>query len=473
MVKKWIAAAVSIGLVFSLAACSSQAGPTGNGGAADQTNEVANTDSSQSTAAKTKIKYWTPDRHDAEFMKAKIDAFNKTNTDNIEVEMTVMGDNYPQAVDIAFASKQAPDVLQINDFSTYIQKGYLTPITSYMSEEMKTTFKDSLIQNKNTIGDDIYSLPNTGQTWRLIYNKDLFQQAGIASPPKTLAELVEDAKKLTEAGKSSGAYGFASPFKSGGGFWRAANTIAGASIKTGTEGYNYQTGQFDFGMYKDIAEALRQMDKDGSMLPGVESLDIDPLRAQFAQGKIGMYINHSGEPGVYKDQFPTKVNWAAATVPTLDGTIKGALQVVGGSYIGISADSEHKEAAWKFMEYVYSVDFQKEYYENGYGVSLIPAVLSGGTKPNIPGIEGFLPNKYDAIYPANPSAVTESSLEGMKWSDTFAKYVLTGGNLDAIIQDLNKRYNDSLAKARAAGKTKIEADPGFDATALLGKLAGE
>ena len=40
-------------------------------------------------------------------MKSKIEQFNQTNKDNIEVEMTVMGDNYPQAVDIAFASKQA------------------------------------------------------------------------------------------------------------------------------------------------------------------------------------------------------------------------------------------------------------------------------------------------------------------------------------------------------------------------------
>lgn len=39
------------------------------------------------------------------------------------------------------------------------------------------------------------------------------------------------------------------------------------------------------------------------MLPGVESLDIDPLRAQFAEGKIGMYMSYSSEPGVYKNQF--------------------------------------------------------------------------------------------------------------------------------------------------------------------------
>ncbi|WP_440118294.1 ABC transporter substrate-binding protein [Paenibacillus sp. QZ-Y1] len=464
MVKKWMVTTLSALVALSLAGCSTDSGTKANSGTSA---------SGENDGGKTKIVYWTPDRHDADFMKSKIDEFNHTNKDNIEVEMTVMGDNYPQAVDIAFASKQAPDVLQVNDFQTYYQKGYLAPIDGYMSDEMKAMFKDNLIDNKNTIDGKVYSLPNTGQVWRLVYNKDIFKKAGIESPPKTLAEMVEDAKKITEAGKSEGIYGFASPFKSGSGFWRAANTIAGASNSDGIDGFNYKTGQFDFSMYKDIALALRQMNEDGSMLPGVESLDIDPLRAQFAQGKIGMYINHSGEPGVYKDQFPTKEDWAAAPVPTSDGTIKGASQVIGGSYIGINADSANKEAAWKFMEYVYSKDLQSEYYEKGYGISLIPAVLSSEKKPNIPGIEGFLPKRYDAIFPANPSVVTESSLEGTKWSDAFSIFVFTGGDLDGVIKDLDTRYNASLEKTKAAGLTKIAADPSFDSSKLQGKLSTE
>ncbi|MDQ0170895.1 ABC transporter substrate-binding protein [Paenibacillus tundrae] len=465
MAKKWIMTTLSALLALSLAGCSTNNGTTASTGTGGSDGK--------STEGKTKVIYWTPDRHDADFMKTKIDEFNKTNKDNIEVEMTVMGDNYPQAVDIAFASKQAPDVLQVNDFQTYYQKGYLAPIDGYMSEDMKTTFKDSLIDNKNTIDGKIYTLPNTGQVWRLVYNKDIFQKAGITSPPKTLTEMVEDAKKITNAGKSEGIYGFASPFKSGSGFWRAANTIAGASNNYGIDGYNYRTGQFDFGMYKDVALALRQMSEDGSMLPGVESLDIDPLRAQFAQGKIGMYINHSSEPGVYKDQFPTEENWAAAPVPTSDGTIKGASQVIGGSYIGISADSTQKEAAWKFMAYVYSKDLQSEYYEKGYGISLIPAVLSSGKKPSIPGIEGFLPKRYDAIFPANPGVVTESSLEGTKWTDAFSIFVFTGGDIDNVIKDLDSRYNAALEKTKAAGLTNISADPSFDSSKLQGKLSTE
>ncbi|MBB6635941.1 extracellular solute-binding protein [Cohnella thailandensis] len=470
MVKQWGYAALGATLVIGLTACSS----SGNEGAspdASNSGAASASASGQNAGEKTKIAYWTPDRHDAVFMQAKIDEFNKTNTDNIEVEMTVMADNYPDAVDIAFASKQAPDVLRINNLETYVKKGYITPLNSYMDDATKERFSSVLIENKNMIGGEIYSLPNTGQTWRLIYNKDLFAKAGLTEAPKTLDELVEYAKKITEAGKAEGAYGFASNFKSSSGFWRPSITVSTASGTTGAEGYNFQTGQFDFNSVKDIALALRQMKEDGSMLPGVESLDMDPLRAQFAQGKIGMYINHSGEPSVYKDQFPTTVNWAAAPPPTADGTIHGAINVVGGWYVGISNDSPNKEKAWKFLEYLYSLDLQKEYYENGYGVSLIPDVIEAASSPSTPGIEGFLPTKYDALYPDTPLTATEAALEGTKYGDVLTKYVVVGGDLDKLIEDLNTRYNAALAKARADGTTKIEADPDFDASKLQGALA--
>lgn len=129
MQKKWLLVLVSSLLIMALAACSSNTGNTTTGDSGKSGNSSSPSSSSGSSGTKTKIVYWTPDRHDAEFMKGKVDQFNKTNTDNIEVEMSVMGDNYPQAVDIAFASQQAPDVLQIDDFETYVKKATLLRLT--------------------------------------------------------------------------------------------------------------------------------------------------------------------------------------------------------------------------------------------------------------------------------------------------------------------------------------------------------
>ncbi|OKP99697.1 ABC transporter substrate-binding protein [Paenibacillus sp. P46E] len=456
---KWMLAGASLLLAGSLAACSSS-------------NEKAENGPNDAAAKKTKLVYWTIDRHDSDFIEQKISEYEGLHPD-IDIEMKVMAENYTQSVDIAFASKQAPDILRVDtgNVPTWVKKGYLESFDSYITPEMKSRFENVLINEKNTVDGKIYTLPNIGQFWRLIYNVDLFEKAGITTPPKNLAEMVEDAKKITAVGKDSGAYGFAGNFKSASGFERIAYPITTLSKTVGTEGFNFQTGQFDFGMYKEVAEALRQIKVDGSMMPGSESLDIDPLRAQFAQGKIGMYFNHSVEPSVYKTQFPTNIRWAAALPPTVDGKQNGASQVIAGSYLAMSKDSVQKEAAWKFIEWMYSDDVQIAYQEGGYGVSVIPSVAAVAKAPDIAGIEAFLPTKLDGIYPATPMVITEGRLEGMKKVDVFNKYIFAGGDLDKELQDLNTRYNAALEKAKAAGDTDIAAQPDFSSVSLQGSLA--
>ncbi|WP_138755945.1 ABC transporter substrate-binding protein [Paenibacillus sinopodophylli] len=448
-------------MALMLAACS-----TNNG-----SNEKPDAAAGGDGAAKTKIAYWTIDRHDMDYMQQQVDNYNATNTDNIEVEMKVMADNYNQSVEVAFASNQAPDIFRSGDFQTYVSKGYYAQLDTLLSDEFLAKFDGLLVDDIYTKDGHVYTLPNTGQFWRLLYNVDLMEKAGYTEPPKTLDEMVEMAKKITELGKSEGVYGFASNFKNGSGFTRPAFASGSLGSESSHEGFNFQTGEFDFGMYGDIAQALRQIKVDGSMIPGAESLDIDPLRAQFAQGKIGMYVNHSSEPAVYTSQFPTDIRWASTLVPTKDGQINGVSWVNAGGYIGISAKSTKQEAAVKFLEYLYNVELRSEYQEKGLGLSVLPYVNEVAGKPELAGIEGFLPTKYDGIYPATPISITETKLEGKKFTDVFIEYILTGNQeLGTAIADLNARYGKALEAARKEGLTNVKANPSFSAKSLQGTL---
>lgn len=454
--KKTALIVMSVLLAIGLTACGSA------------TNEESkSTAEAAQPAEKTKITYWTLDRHDADYIKEVIDKYNSTNTDNIEVELVVKADDYAQALDLAFSAAQAPDVFRVKEGSiqTYYKKGYMEPLDGYLTEEQKKKFP--VMPNLNQFDGKMYSLPNYGNTMRLVYNKDLFEKAGIEKPPTTLAEMVEDAKLLTEAGKETGAYGFALPFKNAGSAWnRSARVIAELSGYGGF-GYNFQTARYDFSGFKEIAKAYKQMRDDGSTLPGMEALDIDPLRAQFAEGKIGMYLSYSSEPGVYKNQFPAKINWAAAPAPTIDGTIKGASGFLGGQWLAINKDSKNKDAAWKFISYMYGDDILQPYHEKGYGISMVPSIISKVKTPEINGIEGFLPNKYDGVWPIHPTI----NVQGVKSEDAFWKYILEGGDLDEIVADLNKRYNEALDKAVADGEVKVTPDPDFDPAKMQGTFA--
>jgi multiple sugar transport system substrate-binding protein len=456
MLKKMTTIGLGVSLAVGLTAC----------GSSEPTKDTAGTAASQApTAAKKVIKYWTDDRHDQEYIKELITKFNTTNKDNIEVELTVLSENYNQSVDIAFSSNQAPDLLRLKsgNTETFVKKGYLAPIDSYLKDDVKTKFSSVLIDGVNRFDGKLYTLPNTGLTLRLVYNKDLFDKAGIANPPASLQEMVDAAKKITENGKKDGVYGFALNFKSPkSAFDRSVREILSLSGHQGL-GFDLKTGKFDFAPYSQVMTYFKQMYDNGSILPGAEALDIDPLRAQFAAGKIGMYLSFSTEPGVYKDQFPTQIKWAGALPPTLDGKQNGTSEIVSaGTWIGISNNSQNKDAAWKFMEYMYGDEILSTYHEKGFGIAVVPSIAAKAKKPELPGMEGFLVGKLDSLWPVSPTVTPE----GANYADAFFKYMLSGGDLAKITADLNTRYNDALAKAVEKGTVKVTPNPTFDPSKL-------
>ncbi|RXZ81050.1 sugar ABC transporter substrate-binding protein [Paenibacillaceae bacterium] len=451
---------LALSLMIVLAACSG--GNNGGQNAEPPAKPVEKTSPATSKPVEKKtISYWTDDRHDQEYLKELIAEFNASNPDNIEVELTVLSENFNQSVDIAFSGNQAPDLLRIKSANTgtFVKKGYLEPIDAFLTDELKSKFGSLFIDEVNRFGGKLYSLPNTGNTLRLVYNRDLLEKAGITAPPASMQDLVDAAKKITEAGKAEGIYGFALNFKNPkGAFDRSVREILSLSGQQGL-GFDIKTGKFDFAPYAEAIGYFKQIWDDGSMLPGVESLDIDPLRAQFAAGKIGMYMSFSTEPGVYKDQFPTEINWAGALAPTLDGQIKGSSEIVSaGTWISISASSKHKEAAWKFMEYMYRDEAMVTYHENGFGISVVPSIAEKAKQPDINGMEGFLVGEHDSMWPVSPSVTPE----GANYGDIFFKYMIDGGDLDAIVQDLNARYNVALEKAVEKGEVTAVPDPNFD-----------
>ncbi|MFB5675061.1 ABC transporter substrate-binding protein [Paenibacillus terreus] len=461
MRKKWLGLSLSLMLAAGIAGCGGNGTNNSDGGAANGAPGGDAAAPAAETGTPVQLKYWTDDRHDQEYIKELINKFNETNGDNIQVELTVMSENYTQSVDIAFSSNQAPDVLRLKSANTseFVKKGYLAPIDNYLTDDMKTKFGSLLIDNVNRFDGKVYSLANTGLTMRLVYNKDLFAKAGIEKPPGSLQEMVADARKITEVGKSEGIYGFALNFKNPKqAFDRSIREILSLSGYQGL-GFDPKTGQFDFAPYAQSIEYFKQMYEDGSILPGAESLDIDPLRAQFAAGKIGMYLSFSTEPGVYKDQFPTEINWAGALAPTLDGQIKGTSEIVSaGTWLGISAKSAHQEAAWKFVQYMYGDEVLQTYHEKGFGIAIVPSIVEQAKNPEIGGMEGFLVGEHDSLWPAAPSVTPE----GSTYADAFFKYILDGGDLKAITADLNARYNTALSKAVEKGEITVTPNPAFD-----------
>lgn len=427
-----------------------------------------NTGTEEGNAEATDIVIWTLNRHDANYMNSVVQKINEDNPD-IKVEYKIYTENFEQAVDMAFATNEAPDILFDGGsiYSKFIGQGKFQPLDDYLTEDMKARFGEgAFLEGINMYKGKIYSLPAIGTTPRLIYNKGIFEKAGITEVPKTVDEMAEAAKTISEKLKGEGIYGFAQNLKSpASGMSRSIDFIlmrSGGNYR----GYDYKTGNYDFMAYKPILEAYKKIFTSDAAFPGCESLDIDPLRSQFANGKIGMYISwtHS-EPGVYANQFPTEEDWGVAQLPTIDGSVDGSQHVLlAGRWFLMNANSEHKDKAWKVMSTLYTDKVLAGYHENGLGTVMVPSALEIAKQPpTIAKMPNLAFTSNDKIWPPAPSDMMNVVPEGRAMYDTFAALIFGfKEDFDSVLTDLSDRYNKALKEAIDAGTIEAVKYPGFD-----------
>lgn len=458
--KKAMALAMTGALAASsLTACSSgkDSGSTTQAEASGGTEKETGAASSDE---KTVINIWSKDRHDATYVQAKVDEYNKTNTDNIEVVYTLYTDNYKQAVDMAAQNGELPDILvqQNQVFDSYFLNDQWADLYQFMDDDMKEYFADVITPGYNEIDGKLYFIPTTGSTCRLFYNTEIFERVGIENPPATLEEMVEDAKLITSQLKSEGIYGFAQNMKSASSALNRS-MIVGLQRETGMPlGYDFAKGEYNFNNWADTLNLWKELLSEECAFPGCESLDIDPLRTQFAAGKIGMYFSYSAaEPGVYENQFPMDSSkWNAAPIPTAGGKETGKQAYEGtGAYL-LNAKSPNLEKAFKVYKDIFtSEDYLVGYYEGGYGVSIIPSVLEkANPSENYKSKEWLRINpEIDTILPKPPhSAFTAGMIvEGEDMYKTCESIYYGDADVASTLQDLTDRYNKAYQDAVANG----------------------
>lgn len=417
---------------------------------------------------KTVINIWSKDRHDADYVQKKVDEYNENNTDNIEVNYQLYTDNYTQAVDMAVQSGEMPDILVFQDqmFDKYIGEDQWADLYEFMDDDMKEMFKDVIHEGYNEFDGKLYFIPTTGTTCRLFYNKEIFDRVGIENPPKTLEEMVEDAKLITAELAGEGIYGFAENMKSASsGLNRSM--IVGLQRETGAPmGYDFEKGEYDFTTWADELKLWTELLSDECAFPGCESLDIDPLRTQFAAGKIGMYMSYShAEPGVYANQFPMDSDkWDCAPIPTAGGKELGKQYFSGTSSYLLNAKSENLEKAYKVYHDIFTTeDYLVGYYEGGYGVSIIPAILEKAEpSDDFKNKEWLKINpETDALLPKPPHSAFTSGMivAGEDMFKTCESIYYGGADIESTLQDLTDRYNKAYQEAIENGtgyEIKIE-----------------
>lgn len=258
--------------------------------------------------------------------------------------------------------------------------------------------------------------------------------------------MVEYSKKITSELSSEGIYGFAANLKNPtGALTRSLSFMA--DLELGIQlGFDFAKGEYDFTGYGNLTPNWKELTGPECAFRGIESLDIDPLCTQFADGKIGMYISWThAEPGVYLNQFPMEQEWAVAELPTSGGTYAGKQNYnLMNAYL-FNAESKNIDAAWiAYTELFMGPEFLTEYYESGLGVTIVPEVIENSNPPAYyTDNPALLLTEKDGLWPKTPHEINPDAVvvEGLSFYDTFASMLFAGVDIDSSLTDLIVRYN--------------------------------
>lgn len=237
---------------------------------------------------------------------------------------------------------------------TYMAAGLLEPVDDYMTEEFRSQFIPVLINEGSQYQGLTFGLPITVTSRALYYNKELFKQAGISTPPTNWDELKLAAKAIDALG--SDVYGFG---------------VQGSELETSTYFYYFLWGNggdvltadgtlpaFSGGEGKEALEFLAGMINDGLTQPNPTTSNRADLEAAFVAGQLGMVIAPptlsaklaAGAPNLDYGLSPIPYNTTPITIAAQDSLI-----------LFKQATQPEKEAAWKFIEFLYADNLRLEY----------------------------------------------------------------------------------------------------------------
>lgn len=155
------------------------------------------------------IRYWTGwTGHELEAQRRLVDEFNRTHP-GIRIRILSVFGSY-QKVRIAFAGGATPDVCSAvwsDELAGYAMRGVLTPLDEKLAASGRSVNEwvpgvARMLQYR----DRTYGLAVTANTSFIVYNKQIFREAGLdpERPPQTIQELdraVDACTKLGEGGR--------------------------------------------------------------------------------------------------------------------------------------------------------------------------------------------------------------------------------------------------------------------------------
>ncbi|ACM31352.1 sugar ABC transporter substrate-binding protein [Agrobacterium rhizogenes] len=237
-----------------------------------------------------------------------------------------------------------PDIVEMPDnwLSLYANNGQLESLEPYLAKWQYTSdLTDRALELGRDVKNTAYMLPYGLYLRALFYNKRLFEQAGIANPPKTMEEFVANSDKIT---KTTGKSGYCLRGGPGGlnGWMMFGASMAGSSDffdKDGTSTLNNE------GWKKGLSWVVN-LYKNGDAPKDSVNWGFNEVVAGFYSGTCAMLDQDPDALIAIADRMKAEDFGVTSMPKGPDGKAFPTIGYVGWS---IMAASKQKDLAWKLM----------------------------------------------------------------------------------------------------------------------------
>ena len=335
-----------------------------------------------------KITWWhisTADNHKALFQKFA-DDYTKLHP-NVTIEIQVLeNEAFKSKLTTVMQSGEPPDIFQswgggvMNEYATAGLLQDITPALDADGGAWRNTFATG------ALGVYSYKGKNYGVPWDMgmigwWYNKALFAKAGIANPPATWTELLDDVKALKAAGITPIALGEGDKWP-GMHMWAYLVTRLGGQANF--EGALLRTGSFTDAPFVDAGKKLQELIALQPFQSGFLGATYGDEATAMGNGKAAMELMGQWAPSVEMANSTDKKgigdNLGFFPFPMVEGGAGAITDAVGGGN-GFAVGKNASPEAVDFVKFMTSAENQAALAKIGVAIPVVKGGEVGLSDP--------------------------------------------------------------------------------------------
>lgn len=394
MKKKILALSFSLVLIMGLLSACGGNGNNAEGGGAGGANAGGNNAAADESKPVT-INMFTASPEYTDAFNAYIKEYKQVKP-NVTINLEIMQADYNTVLKSRIAAGSTPDVFQTTaggDIDTFAE--YSADLTN---EPLAAAMTDAVRANMSSTDGKVLGLPVKGNLFTLIYNKELLDQAGVTTFPKTTAELDDAIAKL----EAKGITPFANAYKE---WWvwkhvfqhfvNAAAQDAGVTSQELVSGFIAGDVKIkDYpALYNNFFSFIDTTVEHGTDKP--LERDSNAEVSDFASGKAAIMTGKGAWDEESIKKISPDIKIGIAGYPVSDKPEQATIITGADQALRINKDSAVVKETVEFFNWLYTSDYGKNWFS---GVAKVIPPIKDAPMPELD-----MPQQMNEILASEPS----------------------------------------------------------------------